>query len=165
MNLIVSADNNWGIGCNNDLLYKIPADMVFFKNMTINKVVVMGRNTLSSLPNSKPLKNRTNIVVTSQKDLKADGCVVLNSVEDVLKYIKKFKEDEVFIIGGECVFKEFLPYCKYAYITRIDSEKKADKFFPNLDKLKNWKMVEKSEPQNFEGLEYSYCKYENVGVK
>ena len=164
MNLIVSADNNWGIGCNNELLYRIPADMKFFKQMTIDKIVIMGRNTMLSLPNLKPLKNRVNIVVTSKKDLKVDGFIFCSNVAEVLNYIKKFKDDEIFIIGGECVYKEFLPYCKYAYVTRVNASKKADKFFPNLDQLKNWKLVDKSEPQNCEGVEYYYCKYNNVEV-
>lgn len=165
MNLIVSVDNNWGIGYENDLLYKIPTDLAYFKDKTINKVVVMGDKTLFSLPNSKPLKNRTNVVISLNKELIVEGAIVLHSLNEVLEYIKQFKPEDVFIIGGAFVYKEFLPYCTYAYITKINSQKKANKFFTNLDELPNWQLIDTGDPIQHEGIEFKYCLYKNNQVE
>ena len=91
MNIIVAVDKNWAIGFENKLLNSIPEDMKFFRETTTGKVVVMGRKTLESFPNKRPLKNRTNIVITRQKDYQVDGAVVLHSVEEALDYLKQFK--------------------------------------------------------------------------
>jgi len=118
MKAIVNVDKNWGIGNDGDLLQFIPADMKFFKENTIGNVVVMGRTTFDSLPGKQPLKDRTNIVLTKNKSFQNDGVIVLNSVEEVLKEVTKYSEDEVYIIGGEMIYKQLLPYCKEAYITK-----------------------------------------------
>jgi dihydrofolate reductase len=164
MNLIVAVDNDFGIGLDNKLLYNISADMEFFKKKTLGKVVIMGDKTLFSLPGSKPLKNRTNIVLSSDKNLKVENAIVLNNLQDLLNHIKLYTSDDVFVIGGAFVYKELLPYCKYAYITKIDAVRTANKYFPNIDKLKNWKVVEKS-PDYFEnGIKFNFIVYENKEV-
>jgi len=165
MNLIVAVDKNFGIGNDSKLLYNIPEDMQHFKNLTINKVVIMGRSTLDSLPHSKPLKNRVNIVLTRDKNLEVDGAIILHSVEEVLAYIKQYNTDDVFIIGGESIYREFLPYTKFAYLTKIDSNKEANKYFENLDKQKNWKLIDLSPTFEYNGTNYCFCTYENKSVK
>ena len=99
MNIIVAADSNWGIGKNNQLLVSIPADMKMFRQETTGKVVVMGRKTLESFPNGLPLKNRTNIVLTGNKNYKANGAIIVHTIEELLEEIKKYPSDEVYCIG------------------------------------------------------------------
>lgn len=105
MNLIVNADKNWGIGKNNELLVHIPNDMKMFRNTTIGKVVVMGRKTLESFPNGLPLVKRTNIVMTKNKDYDVKGAVIVHSKEELLEELKKYPQEDIFVIGGE-----HLPY-------------------------------------------------------
>lgn len=161
MKAIVNVDKNWGIGHDGDLLQFIPGDMKFFKENTIGNVVVMGRTTFDSLPGKQPLKDRTNIVLTKNKSFQNDGVIVLNSVEEVLKEVTKYSEDEVYIIGGEMIYKQLLPYCKEAYITKNSSVNDADKFFPRLDQDSNWEMIYESEKQQHKDIEYVFTTYKN----
>ncbi len=165
MNLIVAVDKNWGIGNNQNLLYNIPEDMEFFKANTQGKVVVMGDVTLKSLPGGKPLKKRHNVVISADKNFKMEDAHVCYSKEEVLEYIKQFKSSDVFIIGGAYVYKEFLPYCKKAFITKIDEVREANKFFPNVDQMKNWTLKAISEDKFNEGIKYNFCVYENYDIK
>ena len=160
MNLIVAVDKNWGIGCGNRLLVSIPADMKFFRETTTGKVVVMGRKTLESFPGGQPLKNRTNIVLTSDKNYKVKNAVVVTCVEELLEELKKYEEDEIFVIGGESVYRQLLPYCKTAHVTKIDHAYEADTFFPNLDEMDEWEMTGVSEEQTYFDLEYIFARYE-----
>lgn len=148
MNLIVAADANWGIGKDNKLLVSIPADMKFFRNTTTGNVVIMGRKTLESFPGGLPLKNRVNIVLTRDKNYQAKGAVVVHSVEEALEEAKKY-EEEVYVIGGDSVYKQMLPYCSKAYVTKIDFAYEADSFFPDLDKEGEWKVTGRSEEQTY----------------
>ena len=100
MNLIVAADKNWGIGKDNKLLVSIPSDMKFFRQETMGKVVVMGRKTLESFPNGLPLKNRTNVVLTSDKNYQVKDAVIVHSIDEVLEELKKYDDDEIYVIGG-----------------------------------------------------------------
>ncbi|MCL2638464.1 MAG: dihydrofolate reductase [Oscillospiraceae bacterium] len=161
MNIIVAVDNNWGIGCKNDLLYSIPEDMQFFKDKTNGKVVIMGLNTLMSLPGSKPLKNRINIIL-SHEDTKAENAVVCRTVEEVLTEAKKYNPEDVFIIGGQMIYELFLPHCERAYITKVNAGEQADKFFPNVDKMNNWRLEAESEAKTHDGLEFRFCEYVNL---
>ena len=111
MNLIVAADKNWGIGKDNKLLVSIPSDMKFFRQETMGKVVVMGRKTLESFPNGLPLKNRTNVVLTSDKNYQVKDAVIVHSIDEVLEELKKYDDDEIYVIGGGKVYEELLPYC------------------------------------------------------
>lgn len=105
MNLIACIDNNWGIGYNNNLLFHIPDDLKRFKEITNNKVVVMGRKTFESLPNVKPLPNRINIVITKDKKYRPNSVVVINSFEELLLHLKIYKQENIFIIGGGIYIK------------------------------------------------------------
>lgn len=160
MNLIVNADKNWGIGKNNALLVQIPNDMKMFRSTTIGNVVVMGRKTLESFPNGKPLPKRTNIVLTKNKNFAAKGAIVVHSKEELLEELKKYPEEDIFVIGGESIYRMLLPYCTTAYVTRTDYAYDADTYFPNLDELPEWKLVEESEEETYFDIEYRFTKYE-----
>ena len=158
MNIIVAVDKNWAIGYQNKLLNSIPEDMKFFRETTTGKVVVMGRKTLESFPNGRPLKNRVNIVITGQKDYKVPDAIVLHSVEEALEYVKQYDTNDVFVIGGASIYEQMLPYCDVAYVTKIDYAYEADAYFPNLDKDEEWVMTATSDEQTYFDLEYAFTK-------
>lgn len=161
MNLIAAADKNWGIGYKNKLLVSIPSDMKFFRETTTGKVIVMGRKTLESFPNGMPLKNRTNIVLTSNIDYRVKDAIIVHTLEELHKELEKYNSGDIYVIGGESVYRQLLPYCDTAYITKIDHAFQADTFFPNLDEMENWEMTQVSEEQTCFDLEYMFTKYEN----
>lgn len=160
MNIIVAVDKNWAIGKNNKMMWSIPADMRFFREKTLTHVVVMGRKTLESFPGGLPLKNRTNIVLTGNLQYHAAGTVVVHTLEELLKKLKEYEGEELFVIGGESVYRQLLPYCDTAYVTKIDHAYDADTYFPNLDEMPEWRMTEVSEEQTSFDLEYVFSKYE-----
>lgn len=162
MNLIVAVDKNWAIGLKGDLLVSIPQDMKFFRETTKGKVVAMGRKTLESFPNGLPLKNRVNIVLTTDKSYNGRGAVLVHSVEEMVEELKKYKEEDIFVIGGETIYRQLLPYCKKAYITKIDHAYHADTYFPNLDEDPEWEMTGISDEQTYFDLEYVFTIYERV---
>jgi len=159
MNLIVAVDKNWAIGANNDLLISIPEDMQYFKEKTMGKVVIMGKNTLESFPGSKPLKNRTNIVIALETDYKVDGATVVYTLEDFINEAKKYPSEDVFVIGGGSIYKQMLPYCDTCYITYIDHEFEADTYIPNLDEMEEWYIANESEKYSYEDMTYSFRTY------
>lgn len=160
MNMIVAVDKNWAIGNKNSLLVKIPSDQKFFREMTTGKVLVMGRKTLESLPQQQPLQNRTNIVLTSNKNYKVKDAIMVHSLEELLEELKKYKTEDIYIAGGESVYRQMLPYCDTIHVTKIEYEYEADTHFPNLDELSEWHMTADSEEQTYFDLEYFFQKYE-----
>ena len=162
MNLIVAVDQNWAIGKDNKLLVSIPADMKMFREETSGKVVVLGRKTLETFPNGLPLKNRTNIVITKNPDFDGKGAIVVHSIEEALEEVKKYPSEDVYCIGGDSIYKQMLPYCDTAHVTRIDFAYEADSYFPNLDEMPEWKITAESDEQTYFDLEYSFVKYERV---
>ena len=160
MNIIVAVDKNWAIGYRNKLLVQIPGDQRYFRKMTLHKAVIMGRRTLESLPGGKPLKDRLNVVITSKNDYKADGAVVVHSIEEALAAVKEYKSEDVFVIGGESIYRQMLPLCDVAYVTKIDYAYNADTYFPNLDKMDDWVMTEESDEQTYLDLIYTFSKYQ-----
>lgn len=161
MKIIVAVDLNWGIGCDGKLLQHIPEDMKFFKEKTIGNVVVMGRETFESLPGKNPLKDRVNIVLSRDRSFKDDRLIICNSIEDTLKELQKYENSKVFIIGGETIYKQFLPYCDELYITKIQNEYKADRFFPNVDIMSNWELIKESEIKEYNNVRYVFSTYIN----
>ena len=159
MRLIVAVDKNWGIGKNNDLLVSIPSDKKFFRQETTGKVVVMGRKTLESFPGGLPLKNRTNVVLTRNAGYRAKDTVIVHDIPELLEELKKYPSDAVYVVGGGTVYEELLPYCDEAYVTKIDFAYEADTYFPNLDQMPEWEMVEESEQTYFD-LEFTFTRYE-----
>lgn len=160
MKAILSADKNWGIGYQNKLLVSIPSDMKFFRETTTGKVVIMGRKTLESFPNGLPLKNRVNIVLTANKDYSVKDAVIVHTEEELLKEVEKYNPDDLYVIGGESIYRMLLPYCDTVLVTKIDRAFQADRFFPNLDESPEWEMTEMSEEQTCFDLEYTFTKYE-----
>ncbi len=160
MNLIAAVDENWAIGKNNQLLVRIPADQKFFREMTIGRVVVMGRKTLESFPNGQPLKNRTNIVLTHNKDYAVKDAIVVHSMDELHEELKKYDSDDVFVIGGEKIYEQLLDECDVAHITKIDFAYDADAYFPNLDQNPDWEITGDSEEQTYFDLEYYFYRYE-----
>lgn len=165
MKMIAACDANWGIGKDNRLLVSIPADMKFFREMTMGRTVVMGRKTLESFPGGKPLKGRKNIVLTSSEGRKAEGLWTVHSVDALLKLLREdpaFAGEEVYCIGGGSVYRLLLPYCDTAYITRIDHVYEADTFFPDLQSDPGWRLAEESEEQIYFDLTYHFQTYRRV---
>ncbi len=120
----------------------------------------MGRKTLESFPNGLPLKNRTNIVLTKNPSFHAKGAIVLHSLEEVLEELKKYADEDIYIIGGGSIYRQFLPYCSVAHVTKIDHAYEADAYFPNLDEMEEWRITADSEEQTYFDLEYTFLKYE-----
>ena len=162
MQTIVAVDKNWGIGKDNKLLVSIPADMKFFQGETMGKVVVMGRKTLESFPGGRPLVGRTNIVLTRNTEYRVKGAQVVHSQEGLLKELEKYPPEDVYVIGGDSVYEQLLPYCDTAHVTKNDFAYEADSFFPDLDQMEGWEMTEASEEQTYFDLEYTFVKYERV---
>ncbi len=160
MNMIVAVDSNWAIGNKNQLLVRIPADMKMFRNETINKVVVLGRKTLETFPNAKPLPQRQNIVLSTNHNYEVDGAVVVHSIDELMEEIKKYPSEEVYIIGGATVYEAMLPYVDTVFVTKIDHEYEADAFFPNLDADPDWEVAAESEEQVYFDITYAFVRYE-----
>lgn len=162
MNLIVAVDENWAIGNKGKLLVSIPSDMKFFRQETSGegKVVILGRKTLESFPGGRPLKNRVNIVLTKNKDFQVEGAVVVHSVEEALEAVKGYDDEKIYVIGGDTIYKQFLPYCKLAHITKIAHAYEADAYFPNLDEMPEWEITGESDEQTYFDLEYRFVRYE-----
>ena len=163
MRAIVAVDERWGIGKNNDLLFKIPADMKHFRETTEGKTVVMGSNTLLSFPGGKPLKNRTNIVLWPGGE-KREGCTVVGSLEELFGEVEKYPEDDVFVIGGAMLYRTLLPYCAEAIVTKVEADGGAEVFFEDLDALKNWSLVSASEPLETNGYTIRFTVYRNGDI-
>ena len=161
MNIIVAVDKKWGIGNKGKLLVSIPRDKKLFREETTGKVVIMGHNTLLSLPGSQPLAGRKNIVLSRDKSLSIKGATVLNSVDACIDYLNKnnIKDSDVFVIGGESVYNDFLPYCDIAHITYIDYEYEADRHFLNLDISNEWSLVLETEEETYFDIPYTFRLY------
>ena len=162
MNLIVNADKNWAIGKDNRLLVSIPQDMKFFRETTTGKVVVMGRKTLESFPGGQPLKKRTNIVLTTDPNYQAGEAVIVHSMEELMEELKKYPREDIFVIGGESIYRSLLPWCRTAYVTRTDHAYDSDTWFPDLDADPEWKMTKTSDEQTYFDLEYYFTVYERI---
>ena len=122
----------------------------------------MGRKTLESFPNGMPLKKRTNIVLTHDKAYKVPDAILVHSMEELHEELKKYPSEDIYVIGGETIYKQLLDECDVAHITKIDYEFEADAYFPNLDELPDWKITQDSEEQTYFDLEYYFYKYEKV---
>jgi len=161
---IVIVDEYWGIGYNGDLLFTIPEDMKFFKEFTMNKVVVMGHSTFKSLPGGKPLKGRINIVLSRKKGLSLESAIICDSIEQLLDTVNVYNPDDVIVIGGQEIYSQLLDYCNAIYLTKVKADKKADKHFPSIDSLENWAIGSKSDEKEYGGLKYTFYKYINTNM-
>lgn len=164
MRAILHADKEWGIGKNNRLMFRIPADMQFFKKTTTGNVVVMGSNTLKSFPGGKPLKDRTNIVLYPDGEDR-DDCKIVRSLSELFSEIKKYPPEKVFVIGGMMMYKTLLPYCEEVLVTKVDAVGGADTYFENLDDNPDFELVYESEPEVTNGYTIRFTRYKNKNPK
>lgn len=168
--LLAAVDANWGIGYQNQLLFHLKKDMEYFRKLTLKNIVVMGRKTFVSLPGARPLPERKNIVLTRQKGWE-EACakneeevIVFHSIDQVLAYVDGQGED-VYIIGGGEVYRQFLGCASMAFITKVKARKQADTFFPHLDQIEGWNKVYESEMFIDEsGIEFQFLQYCHIGA-
>ena len=154
---IVHADKEWGIGKGNGMMFCVPKDMKFFRETTMNHVVVMGGNTLRSFPNAKPLKNRVNIVLS--RGQVRDDCVIVRSYEELFKTMKDHENEEIYVIGGGEVYRELLPYCEEVLVTKVDAVGGAEVFFPNLDENPDLQCLDEN------GSTIRFTRYKNLKTR
>jgi dihydrofolate reductase len=152
ISIIVAHSKNMAIGKANALVWRLPDDLKRFKKLTTGHPIIMGRKTYQSI--SRPLPNRTNIVVTRDKNLEIPGCIVVNSVTDAIKKASEFDQKEIFIIGGAEIYRETLPLADRLYVTKVNMNVDGDAFFPQY--LNTFRKKVSEEPGEFEGLKYSY---------
>ncbi len=165
MKTIFAADINWGLGKKNDLLFNLKQDMKHFVEHTRGKTVVMGSNTLLSLPNGMPLKNRVNVVLNpngEQSDADENGYILVKSLDELFATLKECDSDNTYVIGGAMMYRTLLPYCDTAYVTKVDADGGAEVFHPNLDELENWQCVEIGEQIDDNGYTIRFCTYKNT---
>ena len=158
MNAIVVVDRNWAIGREGNLLVHLPGDLKYYREKTLGNVIVVGRKTLESFPGGRPLPERTNIVITSNPQYEAEGCIICRSVEETMKTLEKYDDDKVFIAGGTEIYRQFMEKCSAFYVTKIDESFEADRYFPNLDEM-GFKLVWESPIQEEKGISYRFTKY------
>ena len=162
MNIIVAVDSNWAIGNRDSLLESIPNDHKHFREETTGKVVVLGRKTLQTFPQGQPLKNRKNIILSKDPNYTVKDAQVVHSVEELLEELKQYDSEQIYIIGGESIYRQLLPYCDTAYVTKIHAGFPADTYFPNLDQSGEWEVSEESESLEQDGISYHYVTYSRI---
>lgn len=164
MKCIAAVDGNWAIGFKGKLLVSIPNDQKMFRNETIGKVVVLGRRTLETFPGGRPLSGRTNVILSRDKDYKVKDAIVVHDDDELFDLLRSYDTDDIYIIGGESVYKRYYRYCDAAIITKIDQKYESDAFFPNLDSDDDWEMVAESEEMTYFNVEYTFRQYRNKNV-
>jgi dihydrofolate reductase len=164
LNFIVVVDQNYGIGYKDKLLTHIPEDLKYFKKMTLGKVIIMGRTTLEALPGGKTLPGRTTIVITNNLDYHFKGVVVAHGLEELFEILKPYRDEDIFVAGGETIYNLLLPYCEYGYVTHIKAEFEADKHLACIEQLAEWEKIWDSEESSHNGIFFSFHKYINHQV-
>ncbi|MCM1044714.1 MAG: dihydrofolate reductase [Candidatus Gastranaerophilales bacterium] len=160
MNMIVAADRNWGIGRQGGPLIRIPNDRKHLLGEVEGKVVIMGRTAFASLYQGLPLPNCVNIVLSRDPSFRVKRADVVCSVEELLQEIGKYQDEDVYVIGGESVYRQLLPYCKVVHVTRLDWAYEADSYFPDLDKDEAWEITADSDEQTYFDIAYQFVRYE-----
>lgn len=161
VSVIVAAAENLAIGKDNKLIWHLPADLKFFKNKTMGHHTIMGRKTYESI--GKPLPGRTFIVVTRNKDFRAEGCLIVSSLEEGIKVAKENHEPEAFVIGGAGLINEALEFADKIYLTEVKESFEADVYLTPIDKSK-WKEVKREDHAADEKHKYAYSFVELVRV-
>ena len=165
MIIIAAVDRNWAIGKDGHLLAHISKDMKHFAQTTTGHVIVMGRKTLESFPGGRPRPGRTNIVMTRQENFDPKGAILVHDEEELKKELSKYDSDGIYVVGGGSIYSLLLPYCRYAYVTKLDYSYEADTWMPDLDADPDWVLKDKSEEQTCFDLIYYFTRYENQKVK
>lgn len=160
MNMIVAADNHWAIGNKNKLLVSIPNDMKHFREETVGKVIVYGRKTLATFPQGMPLRDRKNIILSHRDDLQIKDAVVVHSLLELQEELKKYRSEDVYIVGGASVYEQLLFWCDVVHVTKVDHIYEADAFFPNLDQMEEWEITADSDEHTYFDIAYQFLKYE-----
>lgn len=164
MNIYVTVDSNWAIGNDEQLLIRIPRDHKLLLEETAGKVVVMGRKALQTMPQGLPMQGRTNVILSGNRSLQVKGAMVVHSLEELLKELENYSSEDIYVIGGESVYTQLLPYCENAYVTKMDHAYAANKYFTNLDKNSEWRLVEDSDEQTYFDIAYEFLKYERIKI-
>lgn len=165
MNLIVNVNipTGWGIGASGQLLSHISADMKRFAALTTGQVVVYGRKTLETFPGGRPLKNRTNLILSTAPAFAVEGAQVVPSLDALREVCRIYPSEKIWVIGGESVYRALLPYCAHACITKsYEPLTGADAFFPDLDALPDWRATDEGPMQEENGKQYQFVDYENT---
>lgn len=158
MNLIVNVSQNWAIGKDNSLLFHLSQDMKFFKEHTSGKTVVMGRKTLESLPGGRPLPNRKNIILTRNSDYHPEGVTVYNSIDEFIA--DNQDTNSIYVIGGESIYRDLLPYCTKAFVTKVDATvDDADAYMVDLDSHPDWEIEVLGEDLEEKGYTFRFVTY------
>ena len=161
MNCIVNVTENWGIGLADQLLVSISADLKRFRQLTTGKVVILGRKTLATFPGGRPLKNRINLVLSTNPSFAPEGATVAHSLEELLAMCRQYPQEDLCVIGGESIYRLLLPYCRTAQVTKTFLSPEADRFFPNLDELPGWSIAQTSPIQEENRISFQYIDYVN----
>lgn len=162
MNLIVATDEKWGIGRDGGLLAHLSSDLKYFKEKTMGKTVVMGRRTLESLPGSKPLPHRKNVVLTGNLSYEKEGCTVVHTMEELKELCSSQPGDEVMIIGGASLYNALMEECESLYITKIYADLGADVFIKNVDELTGFEVCWQSEILEENDIRFQFLEYKRV---
>ena len=159
---ILNRDKEYGIGKKNGLLFELKEDMRYFRKTTLNHVVAMGENTLLSFPNQKPLKNRTNIVLSSDFTHNYEDVINVHDFQQFLNVVDNYsKREDVYIIGGASMYRQMLPYVDYVYLTKVDAVGHAEVFFVNIDEDENFEVVSESDPVQDGDYTIKFVVYKN----
>ena len=162
LNAIVAVYEDWGIGDGGTQQIVIPEDRKHFQELTKGNAIVVGRKTLADFPDGKPLPDRTNIVLTADNDFKAEGAIIVHSLDELFATIKDMPK--VYVVGGASVYSQLLKFCERVYITRIYVSPKSDSYFPNLDENFNWSCEEFGDAKVYDGIKYRFCEYETYDI-
>jgi dihydrofolate reductase len=170
MNIVVAVDSEWGIGLKDQLIVRISEDMKRFRALTIGKIVVLGRKTLETFPEGRPLEQRINIIMTRHDDFAVGSALICHSLGELAKLLQGLPDENIYVIGGASIYELLLPYCRYAYVTRIEYTGQADCYFPNLDEDQAWELADPGQLLTSIGtinatgekaeLAYRFCLYE-----
>lgn len=162
---IVNVSPRWGIGNKNQLLVHIHADMRRFRTLTTNHTIIIGRKTLRTFPDGKPLKYRENVILSRDPSLHVEGAVVCRDLLTLRDAISGKDPDSVFVCGGESVYQLLLPYCSKTLVTMSEIEGEADRFFPNLNLLPNWILTDVGPFEREGETAYRFLTYTNTDIK
>ncbi len=160
--LIASADQNWGLGKDNKLLKPIPEDLKRFSSFTRGNLIIVGRKTLETFKDKKPLPERINVVLTRDKDFTCEGTVIVHDLDELAKTIADYQGD-VYVCGGGTIYQQLMPYCSKALITKINAQFEADAHLMNLDQAPDWiKTHEEEWQESRAGVSFRYVEYKQV---
>ena len=159
MELVVAVYDDWGIGCCGTQPVALSADRRFFREQTKGACVIVGRKTLLDFPGGRPLPNRVNVVI-SRGNVEMDGVEVVHSPEEAAEFTKQFPR--TMVIGGGSIYRQMLPFCSKAIITKVHTTIQCDTYFPNLDEDPQWKLTQILQQGEENGIGYEMCVYERI---